>query len=74
MTTQGLSVGGPNKHEMSDCYYYYYYYIIIFYSHICYKFGAGSVVGIASGYGLDGPGSNPGPDEIFRCGKSRPAL
>jgi hypothetical protein len=26
----------------------------------------GSVVGIATGYGLDGPESNPGGDEIFR--------
>ena len=28
--------------------------------------GPGSSVGIASDYGLDGPGSNPGGDEIFR--------
>ena len=34
--------------------------------------GLGSSVGIASDYGLDGPGSNPGGDEIFR--PSRPAL
>ena len=33
---------------------------------------AGSSVGIATDYGLDGPGSNPGGDEIF--GPSRPAL
>jgi len=26
---------------------------------------AGSSVGIATDYGLDGPGSNPGGDEIF---------
>jgi hypothetical protein len=26
----------------------------------------GSVVGIANGYRLDGPGSNPGGSEIFR--------
>jgi hypothetical protein len=26
----------------------------------------GSVVGIATGYGLDGPGSNPGGGEILR--------
>jgi len=26
----------------------------------------GSSVGIATDYGLDGPGSNPGGDEIFR--------
>jgi len=34
--------------------------------------GPGSSVGIATGYGLDGPGFNPGGDEIFRL--SRPAL
>ena len=28
--------------------------------------GPGSSVGIAIDYGLDGPGSNPGGDEIFR--------
>ena len=33
--------------------------------------GLGSSVGIATDYGLDGPGSNPGGDEIFR--PSRPA-
>ena len=34
--------------------------------------GPGSSVGIATDYGLDGPGSNPGWDEIFR--PLRPAL
>ena len=34
--------------------------------------GPGSSVGIATDYGLDGPGSNPGGDEFFR--PSRPAL
>ena len=34
--------------------------------------GLGSSVGIATDYGLDGPGSNPGGDEIFH--PSRPAL
>jgi len=34
--------------------------------------GPGSSVVIATDYGLDGPGSNPGGDEIFR--RSRPAL
>ena len=34
--------------------------------------GAGSSVGVTTDYGLDGPGSNPGGDEIFR--PSRPAL
>ena len=39
-------------------------------THIC--CGPGSSVGIATDYGLDGPGSNPGGDENFR--PSRPAL
>ena len=34
--------------------------------------GPGSSVGIATDYLLDGPGSNPGEDEIFR--PSRPTL
>ena len=34
--------------------------------------GPGSSVDIEIDYGLDGPGSNPGGDEIFR--PSRPAL
>jgi len=34
--------------------------------------GLGSSVGTASGYGMDGPGSNPSGDELFR--PSRPAL
>ena len=34
--------------------------------------GPGSSVGIETDYGLDGPGPNPGGDEIFR--PSRPAL
>ena len=34
--------------------------------------GPDSSVGIATDYGLDGPGSNPGGDDIFR--PSRPAL
>ena len=34
--------------------------------------GPGSSVGIATDYGLDGPGLNPGGDEIFR--PSTPAL
>ena len=34
--------------------------------------GPGSSVGITTDYGLDGPGSNPGRNEIFR--PSRPAL
>ena len=34
--------------------------------------GPGSSASIATDYGLDGPGLNPGGDEIFRL--SRPAL
>ena len=34
--------------------------------------GPGSSVGIATDYGLDGPGSNPGGDEIFRLSKTGP--
>jgi len=37
-----------------------------------YMSGPGSSVGLATDYGLDDPGSNPGWDEIFR--PSRPAL
>ena len=36
------------------------------------NYGPGSSVGIVTDYGLDGPGSNPGGDEIFR--PSRPAV
>jgi len=39
---------------------------------LLYNCGPGSSVGIATDYGLDGPGSNPSGDEIFR--PSRPAL
>ena len=38
----------------------------------CFISGPVSSVGIATDYGLNGPGSNPGGDEIFR--PSRPAL
>ena len=43
---------------------------IYIYIYICSE--PGSLVGIATDYGLDGPGSNPGVDEIFS--PSRPAL
>jgi len=33
--------------------------------------GSGSVVGIATGHGLDGPGSNPVGDEIFHTSPDR---
>ena len=46
---------------------------IYIYMYVCVcVFGPGSSVGIETDYGLDGPGSNPGGDEIFR--PSRPAL
>ena len=44
---------------------YIYIYIFIIY-------GPGSSFGIATDYGVDGPGSNHSGDEIFR--QSRPAL
>ena len=36
------------------------------------KMGPGSSVGIANDYGLDGPGSNPGRNEIFRSSRPVP--
>jgi len=44
---------------------------IYIYIYMC-VWGPGSSIGIATDYGLDGPGSNPDGDEIFR--PSRPAL
>jgi len=34
--------------------------------------GPGSSFGIATEYGVDGPGSNPGGDEIFRMSRPEP--
>ena len=57
-------------------YAYIYTYICIYiyiYTYIyAHTYGQDSSVGIATDYGLDGPGSNPGGDEILR--PSRPAL
>ena len=40
---------------------------------LCANFsGPGSSVGIATGYGMDRPGSNPGGSEIFRTSPDRP--
>ena len=50
-------------------YIYIYIYICVC---VCVCVWPGSSVGIATNYGLDGPGSNPGGDEIFR--PPRPAL
>ena len=43
-----------------------------FKTNIVHSSGPGSSIGIATDYGLEAPGSNPGGDEIFR--PSRPAL
>ena len=48
---------------------YIYMFTLCIYIYIC---GPGSSVGIATDYELDGPGWNPGGDEIVRS--SRPAL
>ena len=48
------------------------YVVSLLFASICYFLGPGSSVGIATDYGLDGPGSNPRGDEIFD--RSRPAL
>jgi len=45
---------------------------IIFWALTSRPVGRVAQVGIATDYGLDGPGSNPNGDEIFR--PSRPAL
>jgi len=55
--------------EFVHLWYKVLYIYIYIYIYCC---GSGSSVGIATDYGLDGPGSNPGGDEIFR--PSRPAL
>jgi len=55
------------KSLLCVCVYIYIY----IHTHISYS-RSGSSVGIATDYGLDGPGSNPGEGEIFR--PSRPAL
>ena len=46
--------------------------VISFYGVTSRIIGPGSSVSMATDYGLDGPGSNPGGDEIFR--PSGPAL
>jgi len=53
------------------CIYIYIYMCVCVCVCVCVG-GPSSSVGIASDYGLDGPGSNTGGDEIFR--PSRPAL
>ena len=48
------------------------FYVYIILGLYCICCGPGSSVGVATDYGLDGPASNPGGDEIFRT--FRPAL
>ena len=57
---------------LKNCYIYITYIIKYFYISIIKMCGACSSFGIATDYGLDGPGSNPGGDDIFR--PSRPTL
>ena len=59
-----------NKYKVVYDYIIYIYIIIL--ARNIYTCGPGSSVGIATDYGLNGPGSNPGGDEIFH--PSRPAL
>ena len=53
-------------------YYLYIHIHIHIHIYIYIRCGPGSSVGVATDYGLDDPGSNPGGDEIF--GPFRPAL
>ena len=57
--------GGSNTEQKIGYLLLYEYYKLL-------ECGPGSSVGIATDCGLDGPGSNPDGDEIFR--PSRPAL
>ena len=70
MTTDMLNIG--NKFYIFDLYFYIHIHIYIYIYIYIYVCGLGSSVGIATDYGLEVPGSNPGGDEIFR--PSRPAL
>jgi len=70
----------PSNISLLYTYIYIYIYIYIWYQVTWLKIsslnfllcGPGSAVGIATGYGLDGPGSNPGVGEIFRTCPDRP--
>ena len=59
----GCSLPPPSVLEDLNQHYYYYYY---------YYGGPGSVVGIATAYGLDGPGIESRWGEIFRTSPDRP--
>jgi len=60
------------KHSFIICDSYLYIATMNFARSFYLQGGPGSSVGITTDYGLDGPGSNPCGDEIFR--PSRPAL
>ena len=70
-TTQSYN---PADHNMKSTLmsFLHNYVLNRFYSRYRTTRGPGSSVGIATDYGLDSPGSNPGGEEIFR--PSRPAL
>ena len=54
-------------------FFFLFFYFFHFFSFLfVFFYGPGSSVRIATDYGLDGLGSNPGADEIFRS--PRPAL
>jgi len=53
-----------HTYESMDCKYIWTYMYVLVEKH--WQSGLGSSVGIATDYGLDGPGSNPDGDEIFR--------
>jgi len=73
MKSENLNFLEPSGSVQACNYPDIYIYIIYIYVCVCVcVYGPGSCVGIATDYGLDGPGSNPGGDEIF-C-PSRPAL
>ena len=55
-----------SKTSKSRWVYKFALFIEIMHFHLLYGFWPGSSVGIATDYGLDSPGSNPGGDEIFR--------
>jgi hypothetical protein len=48
------------------------YVVLMHFSDLIFRRGPGSSVGITTGYGLDGPGSNSGGGEIFRTRPDRP--
>ena len=54
---------------MSTCFCRYVYLIVLV---PVLTSGPGSSVGVVTDYELDGPGSNPGGDQIFRTSPDRP--